>query len=136
MKNALFIRNGKVKENDCEDSVTFVASTGWLQWFMCRNGLSLRQKSLCCTKGSSRLIYKHVSYILHVKCFAAKYSYSSANIIPMDEAPVWPDMVSDTTLDKTSACIVAIKSTVHEKCRVSVCLTAKVDGSKLKPFIV
>ena len=29
-----------------------------------------------------------------------------------------------------------MKSTGHEKCRVSVCLTAKADGLKLKPFIV
>ena len=30
----------------------------------------------------------------------------------------------------------SMKSTGHEKCRVSVCLTAKANGSKLKPFIV
>ena len=45
-------------------------------------------------------------------------------------------MVSDTTVDKTGARTITMKSTGHEKCRVSVCLTAKADGSKLKPFIV
>ena len=29
-----------------------------------------------------------------------------------------------------------MKSTGHEKVRVSVCLAAKLDGTKLKPFIV
>ena len=68
--------------------------------------------------------------------FAAKYNYLPGNIIAMDETPVWADMVSDTTVDKTGARTITMKSTGHEKCRVSVCLTAKADGSKLKPFIV
>ena len=42
MKKALFIYNEKVKENYCDDSVTFVSSTGWLQTFKRRNGLLLR----------------------------------------------------------------------------------------------
>ena len=54
----------------------------------------------------------------------------------MDETAVWADMVSDMTVDKTGARTITRKSTGHEKCRVSVYLTAKVDGSKLKPFIV
>ena len=61
---------------------------------------------------------------------------SPTNIIAMDETPVWLNMVSDTTVDKTGARTVTMKSAGHEKCRVSVCLTAKADGSKLKPFIV
>ena len=54
----------------------------------------------------------------------------------MDDAPVWSVMVSNTTVDKTGARTVTMKSAGHEKCRVSVCLTAKTDGIKLKPFIV
>ena len=54
----------------------------------------------------------------------------------MDETPVWADMVSDMTVDKTGAPTITMKSTGHEKCCVSVCLTAKADRSKLKPFIV
>ena len=45
-------------------------------------------------------------------------------------------MVSDTAVDKTVARTVTMKSTCHEKCRVSVCLIAKADVSKLKLFIV
>ena len=54
----------------------------------------------------------------------------------MDETPVWADIVSDTTVDKTGTLTITMKSTGHEKCRVYVCLTAKADRSKLKPFIV
>ena len=54
----------------------------------------------------------------------------------MDETAVWSDMVSATTVNKTGAKDVPLKSTGREKVRVSVCLTAKADGKKLKPFIV
>ena len=54
----------------------------------------------------------------------------------MGKTAVWEDMVSDTTVDKTGALTITMKSTGHEKCHISACLTAKADGSKLKPFIV
>ena len=136
MKKALFIYNEKSKESDSEDSATFVASTGWLQKFMRRNGLSLRRKTSVAQKDPSKLIDKLVAYIINARRFAAKHNYSPGNIIAMDETPVWADMVSDTTVDKTGARTITMKTTGHEKCRVSVCLTAKADGSKLKPFIV
>ena len=49
----------------------------------------------------------------------------------------WSDIVSETTVDiivreKT----VTLKTTGHEKSRVSVCLAAKADGTKLKPMLV
>ena len=59
-----------------------------------------------------------------------------STIIYPDELTVWADMVSDTTVDKTGARTITTKSTGHEKCHVFVCLTAKADGPKLKPFIV
>ena len=54
----------------------------------------------------------------------------------MDETPVWKNMVSSTTVDKTGSKDVPLKTTGHEKVRVSVCLAAKGDGMKLKPFVV
>ena len=45
-------------------------------------------------------------------------------------------MVSETTVEATGAKDVPMKSTGHEKVRVSVCLAAKLDGTKLKSFIV
>ena len=73
MKKALFIYNEKAKEDDCEDSVTFVASARWLQKFMLRNGLSLRRRTSVAPKNPARLIDKRVSCILHVRRFSAKY---------------------------------------------------------------
>ena len=54
----------------------------------------------------------------------------------MDETDVWPQMVSDTTGYNLGFHTINLKSTGHEKCCVSVCLIAKADGAKLKPFIV
>ena len=39
-------------------------------------------------------------------------------------------------MDKTGSKDVPLKTTGHEKVRVSVCLAAKHYGTKLKPFVV
>ena len=54
----------------------------------------------------------------------------------MDETPVWADMVTDTTVESVGKKDIPMKITGHEKVRVSVCLAAKGDGTKMKPFIV
>ena len=45
-------------------------------------------------------------------------------------------MVGTTTVSKVFSHDAVLRLTGHEKRRVSVCLTAKADGTKLKPFIV
>ena len=54
----------------------------------------------------------------------------------MDEMAVWKDMLSSTTVDKVGSKTISIKTTGHEKEKVTVCLAAKADGTKLKPFNV
>jgi len=44
-------------------------------------------------------------------------------------------MLSNTTVDFLAHNTIAIKTTGQDKKEVSVCLTAKADGTKLKPFI-
>ena len=65
-----------------------------------------------------------------------KHPFKASDIIAMDETPIWADMVSDTTVDITGKKTVTVKTTGPEKSRVSVCLAAKADGTKLPPFIV
>ena len=65
-----------------------------------------------------------------------KTNYSPDCILAMDETAVWFDMVGNVTFNAVEAKDVPLKSTGNEKVRVSVCLTAKSDGTKLKPFIV
>ena len=45
-------------------------------------------------------------------------------------------MVANVMVDTTGTKDVPLKSAGNEKVKVSVCLTAKADGTKLKPFIV
>ena len=65
-----------------------------------------------------------------------KTNFSPDCIIAMDETAVWSDMVGNVTVDITRTNDVPLKSTGNEKVKVRVCLTAKADGAKLKPFII
>ena len=114
----------------------FKASTGWLKNFMRRNHLSLRRKTSIAQKDPDRLVAKVASYVLQVRRMQAQNEYSPCNIIAMDETPVWSDMVSETTVDTTGKKTITLKTTRHEKSRVSVSLAAKAGGTKLKPMIV
>lgn len=49
---------------------------------------------------------------------------------------IWQDMLSSTTVDNVGEKSIRMKTTGHERSKVSVCLAAKADGTKLKPFIV
>lgn len=120
----------------CDAEEEFKASRGWLEKFMRRNHLSLRRKTSVAQKDPDRLVAKIVACVLYVRRLQLRSMYSSCNIIAMDETPVWTDMVSETTVDTTGAKTVTLKTTGHEKSRVSVCLAAKADGTKLKPMIV
>ena len=114
----------------------FEATNGWLFKFMKQHNLLLRRKTSVAQKDPDLLIAKIVSYILRVRRLRIKYSYQPSDIIAFDETPVWVDMVSNTTVDVVGKKTVSMKTTGHEKCRVTTGLAAKGDGTKLKPFIV
>ena len=57
-------------------------------------------------------------------------------IVATDKTAVWFDIAGNVTRDTTGTKDIPLKSTGNEKVKVSVCLTAKVEGTKLKPFIV
>ena len=115
---------------------SFVASRGWCEKFMRRHGLSLRRKTTTAQKDPSFLIDRLVAYVTRTRRLQKQHSFADHNIFAMDETPVWNDMVSNTTVEKTGSKDVPMKTTGHEKVRVSVCLTARADGTKCRPFIV
>ena len=117
-------------------SESFLASRGWLEKFMRRNRLSLRRRISIAQKDPEQLIGKLVSYVVHNRRLQKKFNYASSQIYGMDETPVWQDMVGTTTVTKSGSKDVLLISTGHEKARVSVCLAARADGQKMKPFIV
>ena len=121
---------------DSQKSESFVASRGWLEKFMRRHGLSLRRRTSIGQKDPQQLINRLVSYVIHARRMQMRCNFKASQIYAMDETPVWQDMVGSTTVSKVGSQDVVLKSTGHEKARVSVCLTARADGTKLKPFIV
>ena len=79
---------------------------------------------------------KLINYMLYVRALRIRNRYDDACIGAMDETPIWMDMVGDTTLEKVGTRTVSVKSTGHDKARITVCLAAKANGAKLTPFIV
>ena len=65
-----------------------------------------------------------------------KFDLKPGMIINMDETPIWADMPSATTIECVCAKTVPIKTTGHEKQRITVCLAVRGDGTKLPPFVV
>ena len=125
-------------KSECDESKKslFVASNGWVNNFMRRNVFSLYRKTTTAQQDPERIIDKLILYILHARRLSIKYKYPPSSIVAMEETLVSNDMVPNTTIDKQGAKSVCLKTTGHEKCMVSVCLAAKADGTKLKPFVV
>ena len=94
---------------------------------MGRNGLSVRRRTTESQKDPEGLIDKLIAYILQVRRQRNRLSYSHSDIIAMDETAVWQDMVSSTTVDNVGEKLIRLKTTGHEKSKVSVCLAAKAD---------
>jgi len=134
MKKAEIVYRDVTEGNHVDED--FKASRGWLCRFMKRNGLSLRRKTSVAQQDPDKMLGKLVSYIIQVKRLQKQHNYGPSDIIAMDETPVWCDMVSETTIDTTGKKSITLKTTGHEKSRVSVCLAAKADGTKLKPMVV
>ena len=53
-----------------------------------------------------------------------------SNVITIDETPICLDMLSSTTVNEAAASSITIRSTGHEKYRVTVCLAAKAKKGK------
>ena len=135
MFKAKSIYNEKCGDNE-ELKAGFVASNGRLTKFMKRNNLSMRRRTTIAQKDPSHLTTKLVKYVMHVRRLSMRTNFSPDCIIAMDETAVWSDMVGNVTVDTTGTKDVLLKSTGNEKVKVSVCLNAKANGTKLKPFIV
>ena len=134
MLKAAKFQEEKEKEDPNITKLTF--SQGWLEKFMNRNGLSVRRRTTEAQKSPDQLIDKLCAYILKVRRLRNKMNYELGNIFAMDETAVWNDMISNKTVEKRGAQSVNLKSTGHEKSKITVCLTATADGGKRKPFFV
>ena len=112
------------------------ASNGWVVRFMNSHRLTLRKRTFLAQHDPGNLIDRVISFILNVRRKFHTKQYAMANVIAMDKEPIWLDMPSDTTLNEAGASSLTIRSTRHEKDRVTVGLAAKANGNRRKPFIV
>ena len=96
----------------------------------------MRKRTSLAQHDPGNLIDRVISFILNVRRKFHEKGYAKENVIAIDETPIWLDMPSSTTVNEAGASSVTIRSTGHEKDRVTVCLAAKANGQKLKPFIV
>ena len=94
----------------------------------------LRHKTITAQQGPEWLIDKLILYILHARSLSNKCKYPPSNC--SDGKNIRLDvLVINTTIDKQGAKSIGLKTTGHDKYMVSVCLAAKTDGTKLKPFL-
>ena len=61
-------------------SPSFIASNGWVQKCMARNGLSVRRRTTESQKDPDRLIDKLIAYILQVRRQRNRHSYSTVKV--------------------------------------------------------
>ena len=109
---------------------------GWLRRFMKRKGLSLWRKTTVSQTTPEDCIPKLVSFIVRLRALQINHGYPQNSIFAMDETACWMDMPSDTTVALRGEHSVPVKSTGHEKSHFTVILTARANGTKMKPFVV
>lgn len=132
VSRAMIIRQAKTLSTD----ETFKASIGWLNGFMTRKTLSLRRRTTVCQNPPATCIRKLVDFVMRLRKLRLSQKFTDGSIFAMDETACWMDMPSDTTVHFTGSQSVSLKTTGHEKNHYTVVLTAKADGTKLKPFVV
>ena len=114
----------------------FRASRGWLFNFMQRSNLSIRRRTTTGQTMPKDGLAKIANFVKFCEKQRNTFDFALGNIVNMDETPIWADMPSETTVDQRGLKTVPIKSTLHEKQRITVCLAIKADGSEMKPFVV
>ena len=123
-------------ENSDSPSDKFCASNGWLEKFLMRHDFTIRKRTTVGQNIPADCTEKVVKFVIYMKSLRNKFKDNLADIFVMDETPIWLEPVSTTTVEKKGAKEVPLKSTGHEKLRVTVVLTAKADGTKCKPYFV
>ena len=96
----------------------------------------LRRRTTVSQHLPDQMVNKVSSFVLCVRKLRRQHQYPLSAIGNMDETPLWLDMPGDTTVTRTGERSVSIRTTGHDKGRFTVILTAKADGTKLKPFVV
>lgn len=114
----------------------FKASCGWLRKFLRRHNLSFRRATHVGQKKESVLSDKANHFLRFVIRMRQRHHYKMTHIGNMDETPIWMDMPGDYTIETVGTKTIDMKTTGHEKFRITVILGAMADGTKKKPLVI
>jgi hypothetical protein len=114
----------------------FKASNGWLCKWMLRHGMSTRQKTTVAQKLPEDLEDKVLGFQRYVIRMRKIREYTLGQIGNMDETAVYYDMAGSHTLHTKGSRTVLVKTTGHEKDKLTVALAAMADGKKLPPLVI
>lgn len=114
----------------------FKASYGWLRRFMKRHNISFRVATHTAQKLPAELEEKRQNFFRFIIRMRKQRGYDLKFIGNMDETPVYLDMPGTRTLHTVGDKTIAMRSTGHEKERVTVMLAGLADGTKLTPMVI
>ena len=114
----------------------FSASPGWISKFMRRYRFVTRVKTTAGQSLPKNVSERIIDYVTNCRKRITRNQLPLNCIANMDETAVWADMPGNSTIEVRGAHTVQIATTGHDKQRITVCLAAFADGTKLKPFIV
>ena len=115
---------------------SFVASSGWLQKFMLRHGLSLCCRTSISQKLPAQLERNLECFLNKVNILRAKHAYPARLITNMDETPMYFDMVPSSTISKKGVKEVRVRSSGAEKRRLTVALCCTGNGKMLPSLAI
>lgn len=130
------LKNEARRLHTIQGNQAFKGSCGWLRRFMKRNKVCFRRSTHVAQKSEEILGDRMHGFLSFVTKQRRRQGYPIANIGNMDETPVWIDMPGDYTLETKGVKTVTMGSTGHEKSRITVCLAAMGDGTKLPPLVL
>lgn len=115
---------------------SFKASRGWLEKWKARHSVSTREKTTVAQKMPPQMEEKILSFHRFVIRMRKLRDYPISNIGNIDETAVYFDMPGSSTLHHKGEKTIIIRTTGHEKDKVTVILTAMADGRKLPPVVI
>ncbi|KAJ1519761.1 hypothetical protein ONE63_005017 [Megalurothrips usitatus] len=118
------------------DRASFRASRGWMDEFMRRQGFSLRRRTSICHKLPADFEAKLVAYQKFAIALRKELDFLLGQIGNADETLIWFDLPMNYTVHDTGDRQVVLKTTVHEKQRVTVMLCITVIAELRSRLVV
>ncbi len=103
---------------------------------MKRNGLTLRKKTTTCQKPPADFAPKLVDFVMFIRKQRKINQYPYGFVYACDETAVWLDPTGSQTVAQVGDKGVPVRTTGHEKMRLTVMLCARENGTKCQPMVL